>query len=76
MTTRTSDGARGVDPNPNRTGGSTGVSPPWSVPSHATRAPVIRCRSSAGQTRREYYAALDLHRITSATVHGLSLIHI
>ena len=40
VTTRTSDGVRGVEPNPNRTGGSTGASPPWSTPCQATRAPV------------------------------------
>ena len=45
--TRTSDGARGVEPKPNRTGGSTGVNPPWSAPSQVIRAPVIRCRSRA-----------------------------
>jgi hypothetical protein len=30
--------------------------------------PGVRTRGSAGQGRREYYAALDLHRITGARV--------
>jgi hypothetical protein len=30
--------------------------------------PGVRTRGSAGQGRREYYAALDLHRITTARV--------
>jgi hypothetical protein len=30
--------------------------------------PGVRTRGSAGGARREYYAALDLHRITAATV--------
>jgi hypothetical protein len=30
--------------------------------------PGVRTRGSAGGSRREYYAALDLHRITAATV--------
>jgi hypothetical protein len=31
VTTRTSDGVRGVEPNPNRTAGSTGARPPHLV---------------------------------------------
>ena len=45
VTTCTTDGVRGVDPKPNRTGGATEASRPWSTPSQITRAPTIRCRS-------------------------------
>src|SRR5690348_10009548 len=47
VVTRTRQGARGVEPKPNRTGGSTTVSEPRSRPPWPAVAAVIRCRSRA-----------------------------
>jgi len=47
VTTRTMDGRRGVELNPNRTGGSTGASSPRSAPDHVPLTRSMRWRSVA-----------------------------